>query len=511
MESEKAWETLIKKEHLIKKRLDWKPIGEGFHIYELLTNADNKQNWKHKLLTQPGVRYVEEVSEATPRSVEPNDELFSEQWALPLIGAPQAWLELDGAMTAEGDEIVIAVLDNGFLVNHLDLRDQVWTNPHEIPNNGIDDDNNGYVDDVNGWNFRPGIPLHEDGFHGTPVAGILGASTNNNLGIAGVAYDTKLMPLTPSLATSEIYSALMYAHEQRKRYNESQGREGSFVVAANLSFGFDFNFPDDFPIFCELFDSLAHVGIIPVVSTTNAAVDIEIEGEMPGLCGASTQITVTKTNRRDEKDSNEGGFGSTFVHLGAPGQSIQSTTSNGVYGEFNGTSASAPFVSGTIALLYSSPCVELAQGAIQQPLETALKVKELLLNSTKSLPSLESITVSGGRLDIFEAMRLASVALCERDSSFITETGNKLRINQLYPNPNGGTVYVNFTPESLNPIALTLMDMSGKVLHERKITLQIFENQGLQFELPASLFSGTYIVQLSQDGSIDQSLLVYSP
>jgi subtilisin family serine protease len=451
------------------------------------------------------------VNEVTYRKVDPDDELYSEQWGIPLIGADRAWEELKGDTTAFGDDIVVAVLDDGLFIDHPDLTNQIWTNPHEIPNNGIDDDENGFVDDINGWNFKNESPIHASRTHGTAVAGILGATTNNGEGISGVAYNTKMIPLTPSKRTTEIYSALEYAIQLRKKYNETNGREGSFVVAANLSFGIESAFPAELPTWCDLFDSMSHVGIIPVVSTTNRNQDIEIIGDVPGLCGTETQITVTKTTREDEKDQNEGGFSRNFVHLGAPGQQIQSTNSDGTYRQFDGTSASAPFVSGVIALLYSAPCPELSERALTQPKETALKVKNLILNSSIPIESLAGITISEGRLDVAEALKMAPIELCARDSSFVQETGDRVKINSIYPNPNQGQVRIKFTPQSLDPVDLIVFDMLGKPLFEKSLTIDIFDQQDLTFEIPNSLFAGTYILQLSQNDSKDQSLIIYSP
>lgn len=510
-ESESARMQWVEKKQPQKAGVHWEAIGNKFPIYELSFPKAEFQTWEKSLYSDEAIRYVEHPAEAELRSVVPNDELYSEQWAMPLLGLPDTWSELNGAQTARQDEIVVAVLDNGFLTNHPDLENQVWQNTGEIPMNGIDDDGNGFIDDINGWNFRANSPMHEAGSHGSPVAGILGASTDNQEGIAGVAYNSKLMPLTPSLKTTEIYGALEYAYEQRRLYNESNGQQGSFVVAANISLGIDFTFPRDFPIWCELLDSLAQVGIIPVVSTTNALVDIEEEGDMPGLCGIDAQITVTKTTRQDEKDPNEGGFNSTFVHLGAPGENIQATSADGTYGVFSGTSASAPFVSGAIALLYSAPCEELADSALIAPRATALKVKQLILQSVEKISSLADNTVSGGRLDIFNAMRGAPALLCGRDSSSLIETGPQVQIDQVYPNPTAQSVQIIFTPISLDPVNIQLFDMVGRLVWEEQAVIRIFEQQDVSIDIPNNFSQGAYILKVAQRGSEDTTIIIYTP
>ena len=511
LENKEAWDQFVRKAQPQKSGVSWDPISRRFHIIKLTVPAVDKNEWTQRLSNTPFVRHIENEAEITLRNQAPNDELYAEQWALPLMGVPQAWEELNGTATGLNDEIVVAVLDNGFLVDHPDLENQLWTNPHEIPGNRIDDDGNGYIDDIYGWNFRMDTSMHEDGWHGSPVAGILGASTNNQQGIAGMAYNTKLMPLTPSLKTGEIYGALDYAFEQRKRYNESNGEEGSFVVAANLSFGIDFTFPEQYPIWCDLIDSLGKVGIITVVSTTNAIIDIEREGDMPALCGSATQITVTKTTRNDEKDPFEGGYSKKFVHLGAPGQEIQSTSSDGTYGTFNGTSASAPFVSGAIALLYSSPCLELANQALEAPLKTAVQVKDLLLSTVQPLTSLDTTTITGGRLDIFEAAKWAPIRLCGKDSSSYLETVPWLTIKEIYPNPTGGTLNVQFLPVSFDPVQIQLFDMVGRLLWEDEFNVAIFNEENLSIQIPKKLQRGAYILRLNQNGTASTEIFLYTP
>lgn len=131
----------------------------------------------------------------------PNDILRGELWGLHNIGqsggtvdadidAPEAW------QLQTGDSIVVAVIDTGIDYNHEDLAANIWGNPGEIADNGIDDDGNGYIDDVHGWDFvnNDNDPM-DDHSHGTHTAGTIGAIGNNGMGVAGVAWNVRLMPL----------------------------------------------------------------------------------------------------------------------------------------------------------------------------------------------------------------------------------------------------------------------------------------------------------------------------
>ena len=111
------------------------------------------------------------------------------------IRAPEAWKIKNSA-----SNIVVAVIDQGVEIDHPDLQGNIWKNKEEIPGNGKDDDDNNYTDDVKGWNFgtktnnpRPTAPNRA---HGTHVAGTIGATANNGIGIAGVAWDVQLMPVS---------------------------------------------------------------------------------------------------------------------------------------------------------------------------------------------------------------------------------------------------------------------------------------------------------------------------
>jgi subtilisin family serine protease len=171
----------------------------------------------------------------------PNDQYFvSHQWQLSAsaagIRAQNAW-----DITTGDSSVVIAIMDSGVDRTHPDLAAKIWTNTGEIPDNVTDDDGNGYVDDVNGWDFstadndpNPVLAIHpsigyDTGFHGTFVAGLAAAATNNTTGIAGVSWKSKIMPLKVSDADAEISLA---AVTEAFQYATDNG-----VDVLNVSFG----------------------------------------------------------------------------------------------------------------------------------------------------------------------------------------------------------------------------------------------------------------------------------
>ena len=160
-----------------------------------------------------GILYAEPDYKIKLLSTFPDDPNFRQLWGMHNTGqtggtcdadidAPEAW----GIHTGSQD-IIVAVLDSGVDYNHLDLTANIWVNEAEL--NGtpsVDDDNNGYVDDIRGWDFADGDNDPKDYyFHGTHVAGIIGAVGNNNEGVAGVCWNVKIMNLIPKLWRRMVY------------------------------------------------------------------------------------------------------------------------------------------------------------------------------------------------------------------------------------------------------------------------------------------------------------------
>lgn len=258
----------------------------------------------------------------------PNDPLYSQQWHLPKIQAPQAWDIANGS-----SNVVVAVIDTGIDLTHPDLANAIWTNPYDAPD-GVDNDGNGLVDDVHGWNFLGNNSnLTDTTGHGTHVAGLIGAQKNNGVGVAGVASGVKLMPLAvgANAPASAVVSAIYYA-----------ATHGANVI--NMSFGG----PETFSGARAAIDYAVARGVLLVASANNWSSE---EYNYPAVYQDVVAVAATDPNDQRASLSNYG----SWVDIAAPGQDVFSTfpTSSGSYFAISGTSQASPIVAGVAALIKS--------------------------------------------------------------------------------------------------------------------------------------------------------------
>jgi len=349
----------------------------------------------------------------SPRSTFPDDPLFSSQWqwfnegsggmADADVDAELAWDITTGGTTPDGVEIVVAVLDDGTELTHPDLIDNHWVNVDEIPDNDIDDDNNGYVDDYNGWSIITDNDIVSGGNHGVRVNGMIGAKGNNSLGVTGINWDVKIMTVKNNFNTQEdrVLEAYAYPYTMRKRFNESNGTEGAFVVASNASWGIDGGDPADSPIWCQFYDSLGVQGILNCGATTNETTNVDENGDLPTTCPSDYLISVTRSSNSDIQS---GGFGPIHIDLAAPGDDVFTTAINAGYSETLGTSFSSPLVAGIVALLYAAPCPNLNSLAKTNPGLAALEARRLILENVDLLDGFENLVSTAGRVNAFNAL-----------------------------------------------------------------------------------------------------------
>lgn len=412
-----------------------------------------------EIKAQPNVEFAQFNHYIQQRELIPDDPFFGLQWNLNNTGqtggtddadidAPEAWGLGTSGVTATGDTIVVAIVDDGFDINHEDLL--FWKNYHEIPGNGIDDDSNGYVDDYDGWNVYNSSGQITPADHGTHVAGIAAAQGNNSIGVTGVNMHVKIMAVEAS-STNEAVAVAGYAYvlEMRTLYNETGGAKGAFVVSTNCSFGVDDGNPADYPIWGAMYDSLGMVGILSSAATANINQDIDVTGDIPTAFPSDYLITVTNTDKNDVK-SDFAAYGLTTIDLGAPGTAVYSTrlTTSGGYGYKTGTSMAAPHVAGAVAYMFSVANLGFMTAYHNDPDSMALVIKQYILEGTDPLPSLEGKTVTGGRLNIYKAALPVILTLTINSDHQTICSGNSA---QLTTEVFGGSGVYNYSWTSVPP------------------------------------------------------------
>jgi len=465
-------------------------IGNSQELY-LVETANALEDRLPELRSLPSIAFAQPEARLE-RRMDPDDPEFDQQYYLRKIQAPKVWEYTAGGTTPNGDPIVIAVIDEGFDLDHAELIDNLWVNEGEIPENGIDDDGNGKVDDFHGWNLDANSDDLSEARHGTEVVGIISARGNNNFGGAGVAWESRLMLLSNfTRSTTNIVEGYMYIADMRQRYNASNGIEGAFVVATNSSFGIDFTFCDEFPIWGNWYDSLGKAGILNIVSTSNGDVDVDAQGDMPSSCPSEYMLAVTRTDEFDQKAT--GGYGVTSIDLAAPGVNIYSTRPDNLFENIGGgNSFSCPQVAGTVALLYGLGCETLYNEALAQPSQTALRIKRFLMDGTDPVSSLEGITVSGGRLNAFGAAQEV-FRYCGG-----LNPDKPLLINLISPNPSPGPVQFSFSIPQEDTYEILIHNSLGQLLHQNTYTPGTFGIQPYQLDM-TGWNSGTYTITIRND------------
>ncbi|MDJ0661973.1 MAG: S8 family serine peptidase [Crocosphaera sp.] len=335
----------------------------------------------------PNIQYIEPNYQISLQQQIPNDPYFSSLWGLHNTGqlggtvdadidAPEAW----DIQTGNGD-VIIGVIDTGVDYTHPDLVNNIWTNPGEIANNGIDDDGNGYIDDFYGWDFAydDADPMDVYG-HGTHVSGTIAAQGDNNNGVVGVNWDAQIMALKflndyGSGNTFDAVQAIEYATLMGADLTNNSWGGGGYSQA--------------------LYDAIAasgEAGQLFIAAAGNYGNNNDIYPFYPASYDLDNIISVAATDRYDNL-SYFSHYGETSVDLGAPGSDIYSTIPGNGYASYNGTSMATPHVSGVAALLWA-----------EYPDLTAAEVKQLLLETTDPIAALDGKTVSGGRLNAYNAL-----------------------------------------------------------------------------------------------------------
>lgn len=287
---------------------------------------------------------------------------------------------------------IVAVIDTGIDYNHSVFVNSgaLWTNPGEIPGNGIDDDGNGYIDDVQGWNFVAGTnnPYDDDTHgHGTHVSGIILGTTQDIFASPIAAAKIRIMPLkfldsNGSGTTSAAVQAIYYAvNNGAKVINNSWGGgsySNSLISALNYAYTHD---------------------VAVIAAAGNNGSDNDVNPMYPSSYPIPNIVSVAATSDWDTL-TGFSNYGATTVHVASPGLSIRSTLPGNVYGYLSGTSMATPFVSGIAALIVR-----------ESPTMNGYQVKEVILDSAQAITGLSGKVSTGARINVDNSIVSAKSAV----------------------------------------------------------------------------------------------------
>ncbi|MBP7051627.1 MAG: S8 family serine peptidase [Phycisphaerae bacterium] len=331
----------------------------------------------------------------------PNDAMFAQQWALNNTGQSGGLLDADidateaWNTTTGSKDVIVAVLDTGIDPTNADVALNLWQNSKETKGtSGTDDDGNGYIDDFSGYNFiGDNTDLTDEVYHGTYVAGIIGAYGNNQIGIAGVCWNVGLMICKVADADGVNLDAAVAAVQ----YATASGAK---VINASWSG------PAYSKSLRDAIEAAGEKGILFVASAGNGSANTDNVGAQVYPAGYDLYniISVMATNSRDQMAATTN-CGLHSVDIAEPGEEILSTmpmtatdvmTEIGLapeYGTLSGTSVAAPHVSGVCALMRSK------SGAL-----TYHQIKQILMQtSDKVVPGL---CQSHGRVNAANALAM---------------------------------------------------------------------------------------------------------
>jgi len=360
--------------------------------------------------------YIKAVTPNYIMHLTTNDSSYKQQWAIEnsgqtvngTVGTADADMDIAEAWekTTGSKEVIVAVLDTGVDYTHSDLAANMWSGN---VNHGYDfaGDDTGANDD----NPMPDLPYDVNGhFHGTHVAGIIGAVANNNAGVAGVAQNVSIMALKVFRPegtgySSDILEALNYVSQKID--------EGEKIVAINASYGSTEGSQSD--IVNDVIKELGAKGVVFCAAAGNEASNNDELPTYPANYDAQNIITVAASDANDNLASFSN-YGQS-VDVAAPGTNILSTIPDNGYAYAQGTSMATPYVTGSIALL-----------ATAYPEATATELKAMIINNVDVKTALNSKVATNGRVNINEALGkigtpVSNVAPIATNDSYVTLFG----------------------------------------------------------------------------------------
>ncbi|MCK9558180.1 MAG: S8 family serine peptidase [Candidatus Cloacimonetes bacterium] len=437
-----------------------------------------------KSLSFPGISFVEPNYLRKLHAI-PNDPLYPRQLHN-LVNLPAAWDYSTG-----NQQIVVGVVDSGMLINHPDLTANVYRNLAEIPDNGIDDDGNGYIDDWCGWDFADAPEMidvamgdyldqdndvEDENHHGTHVSGIIGAMGNNGLGVCGVCWNLRLMPLRAGFRTADAgflqdddaAAAIIYAADN-----------GCHVI--NMSWGD----PNYSAIIADACEYAYNKGVTLIASSGNESGPI-----ITYPAKLSTVVSVGSVNAAKVL-SNFSSYGP-GLDMVAPGEAIISTYNDSgtdMYMEMSGTSMSSPFVTGAVALLLS-----LVPGL------SPAEIRARLLSSTDDIdaPGLD-IRTGHGLLNVRKLLDNLNppFVYVEHPLDQISIPGSTDIYGSVYG--EDFACYTIMYRSTTNPYQSVWMDAKEHTQMPVEYTQQVHNGRLGEFYVPQSLPEDTYMLRIQYE------------
>jgi len=426
----------------------------GVIVAEPLDPVEFKKSGLPALQASSDVVYIEQNQEYRAIAV-PNDPLYSEQDQLKRMKVESAWETSVGST-----DVVVAISDTGIDGSHEDLAGQLWVNAGEIADNGIDDDGNGFVDDMQGWDFvgRDNLPADENR-HGTHVAGIVAAASDNGIGMAGVSWRTRLMAVrfldeNGSGTTEGGIDTIVYA-----------ARNGAQIINASWGGGGRSN------ALADAIDFAWNRGTLLVAAAGNDSNNSDSAPHYPSAYPNAGVISVASSSA-DGVLSTFSNFGRVSVDVVAPGSSVLSTLPGNAYGRLSGTSMAAPMVSGVAALMLG-----------YAPELGALDLRNGLLNAVALRSTYDGKVSTSGDMDAARALAQldqvslqvwpARITLQSRVPFLFSARGAQGGVTWSVSDSKLGAVDSSgtLTPKKAGSLTVTARDASGAIAATQKVTI----------------------------------------
>ncbi|HET8860012.1 S8 family serine peptidase [Marivirga sp.] len=431
-------------------------------LYKIEVNNDiSERDYIDYLLSHENIEYAEQYPNVKPLLV-PNDpeaQFGRAQFHLAQINVYDAW-----NITQGNENMVIGIIDTGADLDHKDLVDNLYLNQGD-PIDGIDNDNDGYIDNYYGWDFadNDNFPESDGSTHGTGVTGIAAAATNNNIGIAGVGFNTKFMPIkifqTEDNFSRNSYEAIIYAADK-----------GCDVI--NLSWGNSGRYSQFAQDIINYAAIEKNVVIVAAAGNTNADLDF-----FPA--SYDNVLSVGFVNADDSRNSNA--TYSDFIDIVAPGSAIYTTENGDAYARDGGSSYAAPMVAGAAALVRSVFPAWNAQQVMEQLRVSSDDIYDIANNSDYQYK------FGKGRLNVLSAIAdfdTPSIRISNLDYTNGLEEaayfGDTLAITVEFTNFLESTQNVNVNLTSSSPYVTILQ---GDFAIPELGTLQKITNQNNTFKV----------------------------